>query len=115
MKYDISKPERIRQANTNLALPDGQFEQNTAHRETYQSHGISRFERVRAANDKIGLPEGYGILVEDKRVSVEKPGVIGYNPRDLVWEDSVVQQVEHSINARLASSDDQILVVAVSH
>ena len=58
VKYDISKPERIRQANTNLALPDGQFEQNTAHRETYQSHGISRFERVRAANDKIGLPEG---------------------------------------------------------
>ena len=64
---------------------------------------------------KIGLVEGYGILVEDKRVSVEKPGVIGYNPRDLVWEDSVVQQVEHGINARLASSDDQILVVAVSH
>ena len=64
---------------------------------------------------KIGLVEGYGIFVEDKRVSVEKPGVIRYNPRDLVWEDSVVQQVEHSINARLASSDDQILVVAVSH
>ena len=56
--HPVEKTERIRQGNTNLALPDGQFEQNTAHRETYQSHDISRSERVRAANDKIGLPEG---------------------------------------------------------
>ena len=54
----VEKTERIRHGNTNLALPEGQFEQNTAHREIYKSHDIPRFERVRAGNDKIGLPEG---------------------------------------------------------
>ena len=56
--HPVEKTERIRHGNTNLALPEGQFEQNTAHREIYKSHDIPRFERVRAGNDKIGLPEG---------------------------------------------------------
>ena len=54
------------------------------------------------------------MLVYDKLVSVEEPAVSRNNPGQSVRVDSLVQEVEDSINASLSSTNDHVAIIAVS-
>ena len=55
------------------------------------------------------------MLVILEQVSVEEPAVVGNNPTDPVRLDAVIQEVEDSVNASLASANYHVVIVAASH
>ena len=68
-----------------------------------------------AQSIKKRLKERDDVLVNNKLISVEEPAVGRNNPCQSVRVDSMIQEVKDSINASLASTNDHVAIIAVSH
>ena len=66
-------------------------------------------------SSKYCLEEGDHVLVIGKIISVKEPTLSGDNPDDLVRVEAVLEEVEDSIDASLASTNYDVAIIALSH